>query len=115
MKCFERFLYTEKAGGLVKYALFFAAVFYVVPLVMKNTFSAILVLLCLFPVASFFCALYYGIKSGFSLWIPAITSLLFAGSIFIYYNSTAYIYIAIYGLIALLGNAAGAFLKKHEE
>ena len=97
---------------LLPYLLVIAFGFYLLPLLIRDTGSAMAVLLAVFPLLCFFAALLAGRSYGFYFSIPLLTALLFAPTIWIYYNESAWIYCAIYGAIALLGNAAGLLFFK---
>ena len=40
---------------------------------------------------------------------------LFIPTIFIFYNETASIYIGVYGVISLVGNLLGSFIRKSDD
>ncbi|HBI71561.1 MAG TPA: hypothetical protein DDY59_00010 [Lachnospiraceae bacterium] len=46
------------------------------------------------------------------MFIPVIIALLFFPTIFIFYNSTAWVYIIAYGVIAAIGNFIGKLFFK---
>ena len=76
----------RKLQTLLPYAAVLAADFYLLPLLAKDT---------------------GGVRQGFSL-LPAVTALvLFAPTIFIHYNTTAWVYAPAYGVIVLIGNTIG--------
>ena len=54
----------------------------------------------------------YGIRNGFDFWYAFIVAILFIPSIFIFYNSSAWIYVVVYAGIALLGNFIALPLRK---
>lgn len=97
----------EKIIALFPYAIVLAADFYLLPLWMTNTGVAMLMLLCVIPLIAFICSIIYGVRQGFDLSIPITTIILFAPTIFIYYNESAWIYAVIYGIIALVGTGIG--------
>lgn len=86
--------------------------FYLLPLFIADTGSAMVVLLVLIPAVCFAISVVYGLKNGFRLEYPAITAVLFIPSVFIYYNSSAWVYIVAYGVIALLGNLVSLPFRK---
>ena len=52
----------------------------------------------------------YGLRRGFSLLLPLAALLLFLPTIFLFYNSSAWVYAPACALIALAGNGAGKLL-----
>lgn len=94
---------------------FYAAMllnFYLLPLLMADTGSAMIVVLILIPAICFIISLLYGMRNGFHFEYAVITAVLFIPSIFIYYNISAWVYIIGYGIIALLGNLVSVLFRK---
>ena len=83
------------------------ATFYLLPLCMRNTVGAMLVLLFAMPVLCLGISFAYGRKRGFHLLYPLAVSLCFLPSIWIFYNDSALIYVAVYGALSLLGSFLG--------
>jgi len=102
----------KKLLALMPYAAVLAVVYYVLPLLMKNTGITILIVLIVMPLLTLLCGVIYGTGQGFDLWLPLISGILFAPSIFIYYNATAWIYIVVYVGVALVGNGIGRIFYK---
>ena len=98
---------------MIPYALFLVFVYYVLPLFIQDTGSAMLILLTVIPFLSLVCAITYGHKKGFHGLYAVLAALLFIPSLFIYYNPSAWVYILIYGAVALIGNGIGCFFYKH--
>ena len=86
--------------------------FYLLPIVIKDTGSAMLMLLIVVPLICFICSLVYGLKKPFSIVYSVIVAFLFVPSIFIFYNSSAWVYSIGYGIIALAGSVLGMLLSK---
>ena len=89
---------------LTPYIIFLSIIFYVLPLLIIDTGSGMFILVLVIPVLIFVCSVIYGIKHGFSPLFTLITAILFAPSILIFYNSTAWIYIVVYSIISFVGN-----------
>ena len=86
--------------------------FYLLPLLIKDTGSAMMILLVVVPLICFVCSMLYGAKNSFH-WLYAMTvAILFIPTIFIFYNSSAWVYIVGYSLIALIGNVIGMIIYK---
>ena len=91
----------------IPYLIVNALAFYLEPLIITDTGSAMFVVLIFLPLVCFLSSIIYGVKHSFSILYPVLISLLFIPTIFIHYNSSASIYIIMYGLIALCGNLFG--------
>lgn len=89
-----------------------AAVFYLLPLLIQDTGSGMVILLAMIPAVCLIVSVLFGIKHSFCwLYAPAV-ALLFLPTIFLFYNASAWVYVVGYAVIALLGNAIGAACKK---
>ena len=86
--------------------------FYLLPMVIKDTGSAMLMLLIVVPSICFLCSLIYGFKKSFRILYPALVACLFIPSIFIFYNLSAWIYTIAYGIIAFIGSVIGMYISK---
>lgn len=86
--------------------------FYLLPLIIKDTGGAMVVMLIGIPLICFITSVIFGMKHSFNLLYPITVALIFAPTIFIFYNSTAWVYIIAYGVIALIGNFIGKSLSK---
>ena len=102
----------KKLLALIPYAIVLAINFYLLPLFVNNTGMAMLLMLCVIPMITFICALIYGVRQGFGYLLPTTATILFAPTIFIYYNSSAWVYIIAYAVIALAGNGIGRIFYK---
>ena len=90
-----------------------ALFFYLAPWAIQDTGSGMFVLLVVLPMSCLIVAWRYGSRYSFDILFPILTAMLFIPTIFIYYNSSAIIYVLIYGLISMIGNAIGAGLSYH--
>lgn len=81
--------------------------FYILPTLIKDTGTAMIMLLVVIPMITLFISIYYGKKNGFDIWYVISVGILFFPSIFIFYNSSALIYVIVYTIIALIGNFVG--------
>lgn len=86
--------------------------FYLLPLLIIDTGTAIILLLAVIPLICFCISILYGIKNSFNALYAIIVAVLFAPSIFIFYNTSAWVYIIAYGVLALIGNAIGMIFFK---
>ena len=103
----------KKILALLPYVIVLAIIFYVLPLLIKDTGSGMFMLLLVIPLLTLICAVIYGVRQGFDFLLPVTATILFAPTIFIFYNRSAWVYIIAYAVIALVGNGIGrAFHKK---
>lgn len=86
--------------------------FYAIPWLIKDTGSAMIVMLIIIPLICFVTSIFYGLKNGFDFGYVLIVAMIFIPSIFIFYNSSAWIYVAVYTVVALLGNLIALLLRK---
>ncbi len=81
--------------------------FYLLPMVIRDTGTAMAVMLVVIPLICVTVAIVYGAKNGFTWLYSTVVSFLFAPTIFVFYNYTAWVYVIGYGLLALAGNVIG--------
>lgn len=105
----------EKLRKISPYLLINVGIFYLLPVLMKNTGSAILIMLILMPIACFVTSLACGYKNTFTWIYPLLVMLIFIPSIFMFYNESATIYIFAYGIISLIGNVLGYNIESNKE
>ena len=105
----------EKLRKMIPYLLINTLIFYLLPYLIKDTGSAMIILLVIVPVASFLVAYAYGYKNSFSWIFPILVMLIFTPTVFIFYNESATIYIFAYGIISLIGSLLGYKIKSNEE
>ena len=96
---------------LLPYLLKNLIAFYLLPLLMKDSGSAMIILMFAIPAITFVTAISCGKNTSFDLLYPILVMVIFAPSIFIFYNESATIYIFIYGAISLMGCFVGSKLK----
>lgn len=94
------------------YILVILVAYYIFPLFVKDTGSGMLFLLLIIPFASFLCAMIYSLKHSFNIFFVLCFSLLFIPTIYIFYNESAWIYVALYGIIAFLGSLIGVCIRR---
>ena len=93
--------------GMLPYLGGIVATFYLLPLCMRDTGGAMLILLFAMPVLCLAISFAYGRKRGFHPLYPLAVCLCFLPSIWIFYNESALIYAAVHGALALLGSFLG--------
>lgn len=86
--------------------------FYLLPLVIRDTGAGMLVLLAILPAVCFISGFVLGLRSGIKLPYVVLTGLLFVPTLWLYYNSSAWVYAPAYAVIALAGNGLGALLNR---
>jgi hypothetical protein len=105
----------KKLRDMIPYLAVIVLDFYLLPFLIRDTGSAMLMLLIVVPLICFVCSLVYGIKKSFNLAYTIVVAILFIPTILIFYNSTAWVYIFGYGAIALVGNAIGMVFSKRRK
>ena len=99
---------------MIIYLLINTLFFYLLPLIIKSAGSGMFVLLLVLPLIIAFSSFIYGFKHQKRNYIYSlIITLIFVPTIFIYYNSSAFIYVPIYLLISLAFNYTGKAFKKY--
>ena len=98
----------EKLKEMLPYLIAIIILFYLLPFLIKDSGSAMSVMLIWIPAGCFITSLIYGIKHSFNIFFVLFVILLFAPTIEIFYNQSASIYCSIYGAIALIGTGLGA-------
>ncbi len=96
---------------LICLAVMFIA-FYVLPLFIIDTGSAIFMLIMAIPFIAFVCSVVYGCITKAEFLLPPISALLFIPTIFIHYNSSAWVYTIAYAVVMYLGNLIGWLISK---
>lgn len=86
--------------------------FYIIPWLIKDTGSAMILMLVIMPLICFITSIFYGMRNGLDVWYILSVAMIFTPSIFIFYNSSAWVYIVGYAVIALLGNFIALPLRK---
>ena len=86
--------------------------FYIIPWVIKDTGGAMIVMLVIIPLICLITSVFYGIRNGFDFLYILSVAIIFTPSIFIFYNSSAWVYAVGYAVIALFGNLIGLPLRK---
>ena len=102
-------------AGLKKNIIFYILLFidfYIIPRFIKDTGSAVIVMLMIIPLICLITSVFYGIRNGFDFWYILIAAIMFTPSIFMFYNSSAWVYVVGYAVIALLGNLIALPLGK---
>lgn len=101
----------EKLKRMLPYLLIIIFAFYILPLLIKDTGSGMLILLIGIPIICFIVSFIYGIKNSFNWLFSIFIMMLFVPSIFIYYNESATIYVLVYGIISIIAQFLGNMLR----
>lgn len=101
-------------SALAPYLILLALDFYLLPLLARDTGSAMLLMLCVMPLIALVSAVVCGVRRGFCPALPIAAFLLFIPTVFMYYNSSAWVYPVAYGVVVLIGNGVGRlfYLKR---
>ena len=100
-----------KEKGMLPYLIIMFGNFYLIPFFIYDTGTAIMILLFVIPLIGFSLSFLYGMRKGFFWLYPILVSFLFVPTIFLFYNSSASIYILMYGAVALIGEVLGWIIK----
>ena len=102
----------EKVKKNMVFYLLLLIEFYIIPSFIKDTGSAMIVMLVLIPLLCLITSVFYGIRNGLDFWYILSVAILFIPSIFIFYNASAWVYAVGYTVIALFGNLIALPLRK---
>lgn len=74
-------------AGLKKNIIFYILLFidfYIIPRFIKDTGSAVIVMLMIIPLICLITSVFYGIRNGFDFWYILIVAIMFTPSIFVF-------------------------------
>lgn len=94
------------------YLIALAVDFYFLPLLIRNTGAGMLLTLSVIPLCAFNTGVVWGIRNGLGILLPAAALVLFAPTIFLYYNASAWVYAPAYGAVVLLGVGVGGIFHQ---
>lgn len=100
-----------KLKQMLIYLIILALAFFAIPLFVHDTGAFMILLLIMFPALCLGVSIIHGTKCGFDIIYSLLVAILFAITIFIYYNISAWVYIVAYFGIAILGDAIGGLIK----
>ena len=86
--------------------------FYLIPVLIQDTGSGMFILLIVIPLITLITSIIYGLRNVFDFIYPLIVAILFIPTLFIYYNASAWTYILVYSMIAVIGELLGKTLQK---
>lgn len=86
--------------------------FYLIPILIQDTGSGMFILLIVIPLITLITSIIYGLRNVFDFIYPLIVAILFIPTLFIYYNASAWTYILVYSIIAVIGELLGKTLQK---
>lgn len=81
--------------------------FYLLPLLLRDTGGAILLLLIVLPMVCLFSAFLHGRRFGFRWWLGPVVAAIFVPTLWLFYDASAWVYPVIYGVLTLLGSLLG--------
>lgn len=88
------------------------AAFYLLPLLIRDTGSGMFILLIAVPSFCLVSGGVYGFLLGFKWYLPLLAALLFLPAVFLFFNSSALIYVPVFAVLTLIGNLSGWLLGK---
>lgn len=92
---------------LMPYLAALAIDFYLLPFLVRDTGTAMLLMLCVMPLIALFTGVLYGVRRGFGAPLPIAALVLFVPTVFIYYNASAWVYGAVYAAVVFAGTVIG--------
>ena len=95
----------------IYYLIIFIA-FYLVPILIKDTGSGMFILLIVIPLITLITSIIYGLRNTFDFIYLLIVAMLFIPTLFIYYNTSALVYVIAYSMIAVIGELLGKTLQR---
>lgn len=103
----------EKLVPLAPYLLALGVNFYLLPLLVRDTGAAMVLMLCVMPLAAFLTGTACGLRRGFRPLLALAAAVLFLPTVWIHYNTSAWIYTVFYAAAVLAGNGVGRlFFRK---
>lgn len=96
----------------ISYLLILILFYVLLPLGIKDTGSGMFILIGLLPILVFLLSIVFGIKNGVQWHFSVLVALLWIPFIYFYFNDSAMVYAAIYGVLSLVGQWIGSFFKK---
>lgn len=103
----------DKIKKMLPFLIVMALDFYILPFLIRDTGTAMIMLMVVMPLICLVCAAIYGAKYSFNLLFCVLVTILFVPSIFIFYNSSAWIYVVYYGIVGIIGNTIGMLFGNH--
>lgn len=94
------------------YSVVIALAYYILPLAVVDTGSAMFMMLGALPMITILVSFCYGISKHHTWLFPFIVMLLFLPVVYIYLNSSALVYVIVYGVLSCIGYGA-AQLTQH--
>lgn len=95
----------------IYYLIIFIA-FYLVPILIKDTGSGMFILLIVIPLITLITSIIYGLRNTFDFIYPLLVAILFIPTLFIYYNTSAWVCVIAYSMIAVIGELLGKTLQR---
>jgi len=102
----------QKFAAMLPCLIVLGVDFYLLPLLLRDTGTAMVLMLCVMPLAALAAGAAYGARHGFSLLPAAAAAVLFTPSVLLFYNSTAWPYAAFYAAAVLAGTGLGRMFRK---
>lgn len=98
----------DKIKKMLPYLLINILPFYIAPLILKYQFLLVATLMLVFPLLCFGEAFIYATRYKNFMLFSSIVTIAFIPTIFLYYNSSAYPYIFIYGGVSIISGFIGS-------
>lgn len=82
--------------------------FYILPLVVRSNYFLVVTLMMLFPLLTLGESMMCANKCGFSILYAILVGAFFIPTVYIFYNSSALIYVLFYVIAAIIGSFIGS-------
>lgn len=96
---------------MLPYLIFFAALFYGVPLALPFEAAPVFLLL-VNPLCLIGAGIFYAVKHGFQWYFLIAVPLVFVPTLFTVYNETAWVYVPAYLVILAIGQGIGGMIRQ---
>lgn len=93
------------------YVLLMAVNLWILPAVIRDTGTAMVMMLAGLPLITLIIAAFHAWKAGLAIVFALVTGILFIPAIFLYFNESTWIYAPAYAVIALIGGVVGKSLR----
>lgn len=95
-------------------ALYYGTVFLALLFIPAEAAVAVMILLLLFvhPIGTLICAGWHGLRCGFWWMFGLGTMFLLLPLVFFVYNMSAWVYVVVYGALALGGDFIGSLIRR---
>ena len=99
------------SAGILSAGILVLAAFYLLPMLIVDTGSGMIILLLAVPAFCFAAGVIFGLLAGFRWYFPVALGLLFLPAVYLFMNSSALVYVPIYAVIGAVGEGIGWLIR----